>query len=288
MIKNIFSILAVLTLLSAGLYSCKKDVINGDKKDLIQGSYLTLKKNINGNLDFSNQTATVSMAAGSYGSPVKTVNIYAATGSSATDTATWKLIKSVPYADSVILSVSTAELSKALAPATIQPGNQYVLQNEVVTADGRKFSAFNTPTNYTSFPAYNFGFSWMATAVCPFVQASSIGGYTVVSDAQWADFSAGDPITVTAGADANTINFLAYPSPAAGGTNRQLWIVKVDAATGAATMTTQYIGDYPGAPNAKSAATGFVFSCTGVITLSVDVTYGGSLYAAQKFVLKHN
>jgi len=287
MIKNIFSILAIVVLLSAGLYSCKKDAINGDKKDLIQGSYLTLKKNINGNLDFSNQAATVSMAAGSYGSPVKTINIYAATGG-ATDTTKWKLIKSVPYADSVILSVSTAELSKALAPATIQPGNQYVLQNEVVTTDGRKFSASNTPTNFTSFPAYNFGFSWMATAVCPFSQASSIGNYTVVSDAQWADFSAGDPITVTAGADANTINFLAYPSPAAGGTNRQLWIVKVDPATGAATMANQYIGDYPGAPNAKSAATGFVFSCTGVITLSVDVTYGGSVYAAQKFVLKHN
>ena len=287
MIKNIFSILAIGVLLSAGLYSCKKDTINGDKKDLIQGSYLTLKKNINGNLDFSNQTATVSMAAGSYGSPVKTINIYAATGG-ATDTAKWKLIKSVPYADSVILSVSTAELSKALAPATIQPGNQYVLQNEVVTTDGRKFSAFNTPTNYTSFPAYNFGFSWKATAVCAFSQAASIGNYTVVSDDQWVDFSPGDPITVTAGADANTINFLAYPSPAAGGTNRQLWIVKVDPATGAATMANQYIGDYPGAPNAKSAATGFVFSCTGVITLSVDVTYGGSVYAAQKFVLKHN
>ena len=286
MIKNIFSFLSVIILLSGGLYSCKKDAINGDSANLILGSYLTLKKNINGNLDFSSQTATVSIAVGSYGSAVKTINIYAATAG-ATDTTTWKLIKTVPYADSVILSVSTAELSTALAPATIKPGNQYVLQNQVITADGRKFSAANTPTNYTSFPAYHFGFTWKATAVCPFNQAASIGSYTVVSDDNWQDFSAGDPITVIAGSDATTINFLAYPSLAAGGTNRQLWIVKVNPTSGAATMATQYIGDYPGAPNAKSAATGFVFSCTGVITLSVDVTYSGSLYAAQKLVLKH-
>lgn len=287
MIKNIITLASIMILLSGILYSCRKNNINGDKKDLVLGSYLTLKKSINTNLDFSQSTATVSITTGSYGAPVKSINIYVATGD-ALDSTKWKLIKNVPFADSATLVVSTAEVAKALAPDTIAAGTQYVLQNELITVDGRKFSALNTPTNYTSFPAYNMAFTWNATAVCPFNQAVAIGTYKVVSDADWQDFATGTPITVTAGADATTLNFLAYPAPAAGGTNRQIWILKVNPVTGAATMATQYIGDYPGAPNAKAAATGFVFSCTGVITLKVDVTYAGSLYAAQKLVLKHN
>jgi hypothetical protein len=266
------------------LHSCKKSSINGDSKDLISGSYLTLTKSINGNLDFSNSSATVSIQVGSKGSPVASVNIYAATGA-ALDSATWKLIKTVAFTEGMTLAVSTAELSKALSPASIAPGTQYVLQNEVVTKDGRKFSALNTPTNYTSFPAYNFALSWTATAVCAFTQASSIGTYKVVQD-DWADYSAGDLITISAGPDAASIQFLAYPSLAYGGTNRQPWIVKVDAASGAATMATQIIGDYPGVANCKGAATGFVFSCTGVISLKVDVTYGGTLYAGNQFTLQ--
>ena len=271
---------------TAGLYSCKKDVINGDAKDLIQGSYLTLKRKINTNLDFSVPTATVSEVVGYYGDPVASVNVYLATGDDL-DTKKWKLIKNVPFADSATLVITTAEIAAALAPATIQPGNQYTLQNEAVLKDGRKFSAGNTPTNFTSFPAYNFSFSWKATAVCAFVQANSIGNYLVVSDPDWVDYKPGDgPIAVTAGPNANSIQFLAYPSEViGGGTNRQPWIITVDAVTGAATMKDQLAGNY-GATVARVAATGFVFSCTGVITLSVDVNYGGSIYAAQKFVIK--
>jgi len=287
MIKNITAFVSIIILFSGILYSCRKDHINGDSKDLIQGSYLTLKKTINTNLDFSQSTATVSITTGSFGAPVKSVNIYVATGD-ALDGSKWKLIKNVPFADSATLVVTTAEIAKALLPDTIAAGTQYVLQNEVITVDGRKFSANNTPTNYTSFPAYNMAFTWNATAVCPFNQSAAVGTYKIVSDADWQDFAAGTPITVTAGGDATTLNFLAYPSPAAGGTNRQQWILKVNATTGAATMANQYIGDYPGAPNAKADAKGFVFSCTGVITLSVNVTYNGTVYAAQKFVLKHN
>jgi len=266
------------------LHSCKKSFINGDSKELVSGSYLTLTKTINGNLDFSSPTATVSIQVGSKGDPVASVNIFAATGD-ALDSTTWKLIKTVAYTEGMTLVVSTAELAKALLPASIAPGTQYVLQNEVVTKDGRKFSALNTPTNFTSFPAYNFALSWNATAVCAFTQASSTGTYKVVKD-DWADFNVGDLITVSAGPDAGSIQFLAYPSLAYGGTNRQPWIVKVDAASGAATMATQYIGDYPGTPNTKGAATGFVFSCTGVISLKVDVNYGGTLYAGNQFTLQ--
>lgn len=281
--KNIIAFLGIAMLLT-GIYSCKKSPINGDNKDLIQGSYLTLTKTVNTNLDFSKPTATVSIQVGSKGSAVASVNVYVATGA-ALDSKTWKKIKTVPFTEGVELVVTTAELATALAPATIMPGTQYVLQNEVVTADGRKFSAANTPTNYTSFPAYNIALSWKATAVCAFSQASSVGTYKVVYDNDWQDFSVGDLITVSAGPDAGSVQFLAYPSPAAGGVNRQPWIVKVDAASGAATVADQFAGNY-GSVVSRVKATGFVFSCTGLITLSVDVNYGGSIYAAQTFTIQ--
>lgn len=274
-------------LLVSGLYSCKKDVINGDSKDLILGSYLTLQQKINTNLNFSVPTATVSIRTGMYGSPVASVNIYLATGD-ALDTKKWKLIKNVPFADSATLVVTTAEIATALAPATIQPGNQYVLQNEAVTKDGRKFSAANTPTNYTSFPAYNFAFSWTATAVCPYSEANTVGTYKITTDT-WVDYGIGEPIAVTAGPGANQINFQMYPGPGAGGTAIVNTVVDVDPATGTATIKAQKTGYYgantPGNLVTVSG-TGFVFSCTGVITLKVTINVGGSDYAGYSFALK--
>jgi hypothetical protein len=283
--KKLIITLSSIALVLFGVYSCKKDNISGDKNNLIGGSILTLTKKINGNLDFSKPTATVSIQVGSKGAAVTSVNVYLATGSDALDKTKWKLIKNLPFTDGMTLSASTAEIAAALAPASITPGNQYVLQNEVVTADGRKFNAVNTPSNFTSFAVYNIIFSWNATAVCAFDQAASIGTYKVVYDGDWVDFATGDLITISAGPDASSIQFLAYPSLAAGGVGRLPWIVKVDAATGAATMTTQAAGSYGSVP-AKVAATGFVFSCTGFINLLVDVTYGTDLYSGNKFKLQ--
>ncbi len=283
--KKLIITLSSIALVLFGVYSCKKDNISGDKNNLIGGSLLTLTKNINGNLDFSKPTATVSIQVGSKGAAVTSVNIYLATGTDPLDKTKWKLIKNLPFTDGMTITASTAEIAAALAPATITPGNQYVLQNEVVTTDGRKFNAINTPSNYTSFAVYKIIFTWTATAVCGFDQAASIGTYKVVYDGDWVDFATGDIITVTAGPDANSIQFLAYPAAGAGGVGRLPWIVNVDAATGAATVATQPAGSYGTVP-AKVAATGFVFSCTGYINLLVDVTYGTDLYSGNKFQLQ--
>ena len=285
--KNIIAFLSIAILLATGLHSCKKGVINGDSKDLILGSYLTLKQKINTNLNFSVPTATVSITTGVYGSPIATVNIYLATGD-ALDTKKWKLIKNVPFSDSATLVVTTAEIAAALAPVTIQPGNQYVLQNEAVTKDGRKFSAANTPTNFTSFPAYNFAFSWTATAVCPFSSAASVGTYKVTADT-WVDYAIGDPIPVTAGPGANQLSFTMYPGAGAGGTNIVPTIVDVDPVTGAATVKLQTTGYYGAATPGnltKVSGSGFVFSCTGVINLNMTINVGGSDYAGYVFTIK--
>jgi len=282
--KLIISYVGVI-LLFAMVFSCKKDDINGDNKNLVGGSYITLDSTINSFLDILTPTADVQIKVkNTVGEAVASVDVYAATGDPL-DTTKWVKIKNVPYTDGVILKVSTAELAAAFGTKPLAAGNIYTLQNVVVTASGRRFSVTNTPSTYNSFPAYNMALTWSATAVCPFVQADAIGTYKVVSDKNWQDFAPGDQIEVTAGPDANSISFLAYPSPDYG-TNRQPWILKVDEKTDVATMTEQYIGDYNGGPSTKASAAGLVFSCTGLISLKVRINYGGSIYANQEFILQ--
>lgn len=271
--------------------SCRKNDISGDSKVLISGSYITLDSSINQNLDFSNASATVSIKVGTTkGSPVASVNIYVATGA-AEDATKWKLIKNIPYSDGVVLSVSTAELTAALAPNPIVPGTQYVLQDEVVTKDGRKFSVANTPDNYNSFPGYKMALTWNATAVCAFNQAASAGAYKVTYDGDWVDYHTGDPITVLAGPGPNQINALIYPSTVlGGGTQQKNTIIDVNPATGAATVAKQQTGYYGSATPGNLvtvSGSGFVFSCTGVVNITFTVNVGGTDYAGQRFRMQH-
>ena len=284
--KKFISILSGLALIGFGLNSCKKDNINGDYADLPIGSYITLEKVNNTNLNFSDPAATVSIDVAEYGSPVASVNIYLATGSNTFDPAGWKLIKNIPYSGSVTtLTVTTAEIAAALAPDPIEPGNQYTLQNEVITKDGRKFSNANTPTTFQSFPAYNMALNWDATAVCAFDATASAGTYKVVTDL-WVDYNPGDLITVTSPAT-NQLSFLTYPSTIIGGSSDNVpTIVDVDPVTGAATIAKQTTGHYGSGAETQVEGSGFVFSCTGGISLSIDVFYAGDKYAAQTFVLQ--
>src|SRR5690242_14106462 len=92
-------LVAVICLLGA---SCMKKDINGDSKNLISGSYITLDSVISENLDFSNPTAAVSIKVGSKGSPVASVDIYVAKNADdSRDTTQWVKIKNVPYSDGV-------------------------------------------------------------------------------------------------------------------------------------------------------------------------------------------
>lgn len=141
--------------------ACSKKNISGDSANLVQGSYITLDSTINTKLVVSDPNSTVSIMIGKYvGSPVASINIFVATASNVEDTTGWKFIKSMPYADGAILSVSTTELAKALGANPVA-GKKYTLQNQVVTKDGRKYSTYNTPDTYNSFPAYNMALTWV-------------------------------------------------------------------------------------------------------------------------------
>src|ERR1700722_4402970 len=119
-------IIVTLSVVSAFILinSCKKGYINGDANVLVLGSYITLDSVINENLNFSDPSAVVAIKVGSKGSPVASVNVFVATGSNSLDTTGWVLIKNVPYTNGVVLSVTTAELSTALAAngLSIAPG----------------------------------------------------------------------------------------------------------------------------------------------------------------------
>src|SRR5882672_2272832 len=95
------------------VFSCKKNDINGDSKNLVGGSYITLDSTINSFLDISTPTANVSIKVkNTVGEAVTSVTVYAATGD-ALDTTKWVKIKTVPYSDGVVLGVTTAELTAA-------------------------------------------------------------------------------------------------------------------------------------------------------------------------------
>ncbi len=125
---------------------------------------------------------------------------------------------------------------------------------------------------------------WPATAVCAFDAAETAGTYKVVQD-DWVDYYPDEIITVTADATSNQVSFLSYPSTAAGGQNQKNTIVDVDPATGAATIAKQSTGDYSGT-SAAVEGSGFVFSCTGVINLTMTVYYGGTPYGGNKLILQ--
>ncbi|MGC4037873.1 MAG: hypothetical protein QM764_18060 [Chitinophagaceae bacterium] len=288
--KKIILILSGVAFFIVGLNSCKKGEINGDSSTLIMGSYITLSKVTNENLNFSDPSATVSIDVQEKGSPVESVNIYLATKANTFDPTGWKLIKNVPYSGVTTLSVTTAEIATALAPDDIVPGTQYTLQNEVVTKDGRKFSNANTPTNFQSLPGYNMALNWSATAVCAYDESASVGTYKVVSDS-WADYNVGtDTLHVTAGPGANQLSLHTYPSAGIGeSTDQVLTVLDVDPTTGAVTIASQSTGSYyTGTPDqtaTKVSGSGFIFSCTGGISLVIDVDYGGTVYGGQKLVL---
>lgn len=280
-ISSLFIGLVFLT-----LHSCKKGFISGDASSLVLGSYITLDSTINASLNISSPTSAVSISIkGFVGSPVASINIYAATGASSTDTSTWVLIKNVPYTAGVVLSVTTAELSAAFGTVPLAAGNEYTLQNEVVTTDGRKFSVSNTPSTYNSFPAYNMALTWYATAVCAFVSTDAAGAYKVVTDT-WVDYYPGNLINVAAGPGANEISFVMYPGTGAGGIDQVAAIVDVDPVTDIATIKPQFTGYYGSAtPGNKVtiSGTGLVFSCTGYMTFTMTINVGGTDYAGYVF-----
>lgn len=272
-----FLVSLILTL----FYSCVKQApLLIDKST--QGAYLSFLGNSSsapGKFDYNTiATSTVSVKVKSVGAPVDKVNIYVGTSP---DKSTWKKIKTVPFTDSATLSVSGAELAAAIGvtPSALTPGNNYIFYNEIVTKDGRTFSATNTNDDFQGQSSYNIGFVFSGTVFCSFDRAVFTGTFKVVRD-DWQDFGIGDPVTVNPGPSATQITIIAYPAPQAGGANRKPMILDVDPATNLVTVKEQVYGDYPPTDfNVSAKGTGTVNSCTKTISLKLTHIEGGSTLA---------
>jgi hypothetical protein len=270
------------------LTACKKTDIKGDKDTLTEATYLTLQSTVNTKIDYAARTtSSVAIKIGSVGVSVDKINIYVVKGADL-DKTKWKSVKSFPYSDGVTLTVKATEIAAALGVSVdaLNPGSSYTLYNEAVTKDGRNFSLANITTDFESQAPYNMAMRWTAVVVCPFV--APVGGtYRVIEDG-WKDWNPGDLVQITDGPGANQVNISqVWPNPAFAVVTNPL-VVNVDPATGTATVApSSSWADYGNFIASSTGGTGFVFSCTGLIDLSIDITAGGfGDQGNQKLVLQ--
>jgi hypothetical protein len=281
--RKILSISFAVIALSVFLYSCQKDEVIQDVASLGKGSYVTLVKNNNLILDATKlTTSTVSIDVKEYGEAQDKLIVYVSKGNANTDRTVWKKLKEYPNAGGTYnLSVTGAEIAAATG-TTPAPGDTYTLYNQVVTKDGRTFDLANTFPDFANLPNYNMALRWSAVVVCPFIPADAAGTYTITAD-NW-DGASGETAEVTATANSATITY-AFPYAASPGVNPL--VLTIDPATGGVTVAKQVYGSYgAGFENFAAEGTGFFFSCTGTIDLSLKHTLGATNYGTYTLRLK--
>lgn len=301
---NMKKILVLAVILSGIIFSfnsCKKtdDSVNplSNISNLGVGSYLTLKSTTNLNFNFAAlATSAVGIVVDQKegADPVTQVIIFARKGASY-DTATWKKIKTVPFTSgSTNLSVTGAELAAGLGVplSSFSAGDFYTFYNRVITASGKQYDVSNSGNNNGSGIVtgtfYNAAFLFTAYITCPFT-GNMAGNYKVIAD-DWQDWDPGNIVQVTDGPGANQVNLSkVWPNVAYGNVINPL-IVNVDPATGTAKVPYTIFGGYPTATSAQGSGTGdvagYVFSCTGYITLSMKVIYGSSNQGNLRLILQ--
>lgn len=300
--KKLITILGVISMMVFITYSCKKTGGNinplSDVKNLGVGSYLVLDSNINLNFNFAQiNTSTVGIIVHEYpnGEPVDHIDVYAALGSTY-DTTQWHKIKTIPYSKGVQITCTGAELGTALGvdPTTFAPGSFYTFYTRIFTKSGKQYDVNNTGNNSGSglvTGAYYYSaFFFVAYITCPFTGGMT-GSYTVIAD-DWVDWFPGDHVMVTDGPGPNQINLSAiYPN---GGTVINPLVVDIDPATGTASVPKTVYGRYGGPSSTQYSAegtgandvAGYVFSCTGFITLTLDQQGGGTDYGPSRLILQ--
>ena len=284
-ILSYFSI--IIAVMAIG--SCKKGDVVSDVNSLGKGAYITLVKSNNTIIDYSNlSTSKVSITVKEYGSPVDKIKVFVTKGTTSLDRSKWKQVKEFAYSGETNLEVTATEIATALGipPTGLETGATYTLYNQVITKDGRSFDVVNTYSEVSGNSNYNMVLTWTAVVICPFVPTGFTGNFEVLEDG-WADFSPGDILQVSAGADpTKQLKITAYPNPAFG-SNRKEIVVDITPGTGVATVALQAYGDYGGeVVRTKTVGTNnYVFSCVGTITLRLNHT-GNANYGDYNLRLK--
>jgi hypothetical protein len=305
--KYTFKKIMTILILMLVMVACKKEGGNplADIKNLSIGSYPTLQKIVNLNFDGTQiATSKVAIRVKEYkssdpNSAITEIKIYAVKGAS-TDKTNWKLVKTVPYSsDSTLLEVSGTELATALGvpaiAASFTPGDYYTFYNVITTKGGQKFDINTTPGALGTLSAYKAAFVWQAYITCPFTGGME-GDYEVVQD-DWADWSVGDIVRIKDVAGKNQISLEeVWPNPSYGDLIAPI-IVNVDPSNGVASVPKVIFADYGQKTSAQGysaaegvaddkLACGYVFSCSGFISLNIRLIYGTTDYGPNKLVLK--
>jgi hypothetical protein len=234
-------------------------------------------------VDATNLAATVSIEVAEYGSTQEKIILYVTKGNTSLNRATWKKIKEVPInGGNYTLVVSGNEIKTAVG-ANPAPGDQFTIYNQIVTKDGRTFDVVNTGADFAGLPAYNMALTWKATVVCPFSATAAAGTYEITAD-NW-DGAVGEVVDVTATANSATLTY-AFPYAEAPGLNPLK--LTVAPSSGATVVAKQTYGSYgAGFTNFTAEGSGFFFSCTGQITLSLTHLSGtGTNYGTYPLRLK--
>lgn len=263
--RKLITSTALLLALVFTMNSCQKGDIAQDVNSLGIGSYVTLTAAGNLNVDATNLSGKVSIEVAQYGSEQEKIIMYASKGNTSLNRSTWKKLKEVPISNgSYTLELTGQEIVTALG-ITAAPGDQYTIYNQIITKDGRTFDIANTFADFAGLPAYNMAMTWKATVVCPFNPTAAAGTYVITAD-NW-DGAAGETSEVTATASSATLTY-AFPYAAPPGVNPL--VLTVNPATGGVTVAKQTYGSYgTGFENFTAQGSGFFFSCTGNITLSL-------------------
>ena len=294
--KKVLIFLSLIFLI-LGIYSCKKTGEANpltDVNNLGIGSYLTLASEGNLNFNFNTPASKVEIKVGKYGEDVEKVILYVVEGANS-DPASWKKIKTVSFTGSeTILSATSLEVATALGVpvSSLSPGNFYTFYNQIVTKTGKIYDLSNVGNALGSNSNYNAVFYWTAYITCPFV-APVGGSYKVVYDGDWQDWNTGDVVQVLDGpVGSNTISLeKVWPG---GGIIINPLIVNIDPATGTAKVPLVTFGKYSAAGTqytaqgaGKNDVAGYVFSCTGYITLNIIIkSSGGTNFGANKLKLR--
>ncbi len=285
--KKLIIIAAAFISIAFIINSCKKT--GGDINPLSSvtnngiGSYLVLDQFTNLNLNSQEiATSTVSVDVHYYpsGEPVDHIVLFATPGSSL-DTNDWHLVKTIPYTSpKTTLTVSGAELATALgvAQSSFSPGNSYTIYTRIFTKSGKHYDVNNTGDNsgsgLISGLAYASVFFFVATVTCPYDPTMVAGTYKVIKDT-WEDNTPGDLVQVTVETDGKVNISKVWPGTGTGATPINPILIKVDPATGTATVDPVTFAHYPpssGNYTAKvTTGSGYVFTCTGTITITADI-----------------
>ncbi|MEY3432388.1 MAG: hypothetical protein RL131_324 [Bacteroidota bacterium] len=284
--KKIISSALYTALVVIALSSCQKGEVVQDVNSLSIGSYVTLVSAGNNIIDATNLAGTkVSASVKEYGSPQEKLIVYVTKAPVTTNKANWKKVKEYTNSGGTYnLEVSGQEISNALGKAP-GPGETYILYNQVVTKDGRVFDVSNTLPDLANVGTYNLKLTWNAVVVCPFVPDQATGTYVITRDPWDGPYgSLGADVDVVASAGKAVFTYM-FPVAEAPGKNPVT--VTVNPATGSATVARQTYGSYGGAyDNMTCEGTGFYFSCTGSVDLTLlhkfsngsnEGTYGISL-----------